>query len=167
MRISVRQLVGAVAVSFCAGSLVSPVFTQAQSAAPTPQPSAAQPQATFMLVEFMKVPDGQTAAWVKLEQETWKPMHALRVKDGTIASWAMIAQQLPGDESNGPVVGTVTTFRGWPDPTRTDWPALLKRAHPDGNIDTLMQHTEATRKIVRSEIWQVLDQTDPTTPGGK
>ena len=99
-----------------------------------------------MLVEFMKVPDGQTAAWVKLEQETWKPMHALRVKDGTIASWAMIAQQLPGDESNGPVVGTVTTFRGWPDPTRTDWPALLKRAHPGGNIDTLMQHTEATQR---------------------
>lgn len=30
-----------------------------------------------------------------------------------------------------------------------------------------VQHPEATRKIVRSEIWQVLHQTDPTTSGGK
>ena len=94
-------------------------------------------------------------------------MHALRIKDGSIASWAVIAQALPGDESHGPVLATVTTFRGWPDLTRADWPALLKRAHPDGIIDTVMQRTEATRKIVRSEIWQVLDQTNPATSGGK
>jgi hypothetical protein len=105
-----------------------------------------------MLVEFMKVGDGKDADWLKLEQETWKPMHALRVKDGSILSWAAIAQALPGDESDGPVVGTVTTFRGWPDPTKTNWPALFTQAHPQGNIEAVMQQTGAARKIVRAEI---------------
>jgi hypothetical protein len=167
MAISVRQLVGAVVVSFCAGSLVAPAFTQAQPAGQTPQATATPSQPTFMLVEFMKVGDGKEDAWMKLEQETWKPMHALRVKDGSIRSWAAIAQYVPGDESDGPVVATVTTFRGWPDPTKTDWTALYKQVRPQGNFAAMVQQTEAARKIVRSEIWQVLDQTEPTTSGTK
>lgn len=120
-----------------------------------------------MLVEFMKVGDGKEDAWMKLERETWKPMHALRVKNGSIRSWAAIAQVLPGDESDGPVVGTVTTFRGWPDPTKTDWTALYKQAHSAGNFEAMALQTEAARKIVRAEIWQVVDQTEPTAAGGK
>ena len=119
-----------------------------------------------MLVQFMKVAEGKEDAWLKLERETWKPMHALHVKDGGIKSWAVIAQAMPGDKSNNPTLGTVTTFQGWPDPTRTNWTDLMKKAHPQGNADSLFQQTEDARRIVRAEIWQVLDQTDPTTMGG-
>jgi hypothetical protein len=38
-------------------------------------------------------------------------MHAIRMKDGLIQSLAAIAQAVPGDESNGPVYATVTTYR--------------------------------------------------------
>jgi hypothetical protein len=102
-----------------------------------------------------------------LERETWKPMHELRVKDGGIQSWAAIAQFVPGDESNGPIYGTVTTFRGWPDPTKTDWMGLIKKVHPQAQPDAIFKQTEDARKIVRSEIWQVLDQTNPSTMAGK
>ncbi len=98
---------------------------------------------------------------MKLERETWKPMHEMRVKDGSILSWAVIDQAMPGDESNGPVVATVTTFRGWPDPTKTDWDGLVKKAHPQTQPETIFTQTEAARKIVRSEIWHVIDQTTP------
>ena len=64
----------------------------------------------------MKVPEGKEENWLKLERESWKPMHALRMKEGLIQSWATIAQVLPGDESNGPVYATVTTFRGMAGP---------------------------------------------------
>jgi hypothetical protein len=119
-----------------------------------------------MVVEFMKVAEGKEQAWLKLERETWKPLHALRVKDGGIKSWAVLAQAMPGDESNGPTLATVTTFRGWPDPTKTNWTDLMKKAHPQGNVDSLFQQTEDARRIVRSEIWHVLDQTDPANIGG-
>ncbi len=164
MTISVRQLTGAVVVSFCVGAFMSPVWTQVQGTAkPAQPPPAPAGQATYMAVEFMKVPDGKEDAWLKLEREAWKPTHALRVKEGLIQSWSVIAQTMPGDESNGPVYATVTTFRGWPDQTKTDWMGMLQKANPRGDGSALMQQTGAARKIVRSEIWQVLEQTDPAT----
>ncbi|MDQ3348871.1 MAG: hypothetical protein M3545_12990 [Acidobacteriota bacterium] len=116
-----------------------------------------------MVVEFMKVAEGKGDAWLKLERDVWKPTHALRVKEGLIQSWSVIAQTLPGDESKGPVYATVTTFRGVPDQTKTDWLGMLQKANPRGDGSALMQQTEAAREIVRSEIWQVLEQTDPAT----
>ena len=161
MNVSVRQLAGAVVVSFCVGAFIAPVLTQTP-AAPAPSPAATK-QPTYMVVEFMKVPEGKEDAWLKLEREVWKPTHALRVKEGLIQSWSVIAQTMPGDESNGPVYATVTSFRGWPDQTKTDWTGMLQKANPRGDGSALMQQTGAARKIVRSEIWQVLEQTDPPT----
>jgi hypothetical protein len=166
MNISVRQLTGAVVVSFCVGSFMTPVGTQAPAAAkPAPAPTAAPRPTTYMQVEFMKVAEGKQQDWLKLEREAWKPMHALRMKEGLIQSWATIAQVLPGDESNGPVYATVTTFRGWPDQTKTDWAGLLQKANPKADANALMEQTGMARKIVRSEIWQVLEQTDPPAMG--
>lgn len=168
MTISARQLAGAVIVSFSVGAFVTPVWTQAGgSAQPAPAPAAAATESTFMMVEFMKVVDGKEAEWSKLERESWKPMHNIRVKDGKIKSWAAIAQWMPGDEANGPVYATVTTHRGWPNPTNTGWPDLFKKAQGKGDFDTLVQQTESVRKIVRAEIWQVLDQTDSPATGTK
>jgi hypothetical protein len=60
MTVSVRQLTGAVVVSFCVGAFISPVGTQVQGTAkPAQAPPAAAEQATYMEVEFMKVPDGK------------------------------------------------------------------------------------------------------------
>jgi len=166
MNISVRQLTGAVVVSFCVGAFMTPVGTQGQAAAKPAQPATAAPkQATYMQVEFMKVPEGKEQNWLKLERESWKPMHALRMKEGLIHSWATIAQRLPGDESNGPVYATITTFRGWPDQSKTDWEGLLQKANPKADANALMEQTGMARKIVRSEIWQVIDQTDPPALG--
>jgi hypothetical protein len=164
MTFSVRQMIGAVVVSFSIGALVVPAATQGGQSNP---PSAAANQPKFMMVEFMKVEPGKENDWVKLERETWKPMHEMRVKDGSILSWAAIAQVMPGDESNGPVAATVTTFRGWPDPTKTDWVGLIKRAHPQTQPDTIFNQAESARKIVRSEIWQVIDQTATRSSGTK
>jgi hypothetical protein len=160
MQVSGRQLVGAMIVSFSVGALSMPVRTQGQGAGQSAQPTTAATQPTFMLVEFMRVSEGKESDWLKLERETWKPMHALRIKDGSIKSWAAIGQAMPGDESNGPIYATVTTFRGWPDPTKTDWEGLFKKAHPQGDVDAVMKQTGAARRIVRSEVWQVLEQSD-------
>jgi hypothetical protein len=58
MTISVRQLTGAVIVSFCVGAFMTPVWTQAPGGAQPAQASAAAKQPTYMTVEFMKVPEG-------------------------------------------------------------------------------------------------------------
>lgn len=159
MTFSVRQLIGAVAVSFSAGALTVPVSTQGGQASATPP--------SFMMIEFMKVAQGKEADWVKLERETWKPMHELRVKEGGIQSWAAVAQVVPGDTSNGPIYGTVTTFRGWPDPTKTDWTGLIKKAHPQAQPDAVFKQADDARSIVRTEIWQVIDHTSSAPMAGK
>jgi hypothetical protein len=80
-------------------------------------------------------------------------------------SWSAIAQAMPGDEANGPVYATVTSYRGWPDPTRLNFEELFKRAYPQGDLNAMSQRTQSARSIVRSEIWQVLDQTEPRATG--
>jgi len=127
MTFSIRQLIAAVVVSFCIGAVMVPVATQGGQSNPAP---AAANQPKFMVVEFMKVAPGKLGDWVKLERETWKPIHEMRVKEGAIVSWASIAQVMPGDESNGPIAAAVTTFRGWPDPTKDNYEALIKKVHP-------------------------------------
>ena len=58
----------------------APVLTQTQGGATTQTPSAQTPSApkqpTYMVVEFMKVPEGKEDAWLKLERENWKPTQA-------------------------------------------------------------------------------------------
>jgi hypothetical protein len=164
MTFSVRQLIAAVVVSFCIGALLVPVATQGEQANQDP---AAANQPKFMVVEFMKVAPGKMNDWVKLERETWKPIHQTRVKEGAIVSWASIAQVIPGDESNGPLAAAVTTFRGWPDPTKDNYGALIKKVHPQTPPDTIFNQAEDARKIVRQEIWQVIDETTPRNSGTK
>jgi hypothetical protein len=138
-------------------ALVVPVATQGGQADQAPS-AANQPK--FMVVEFMKVAPGKMGDWVKLERETWKPIHELRVKEAAIVSWASIAQVIPGDESDGPLAAAVTTFRGWPDPTKDNYEALIKKVHPQTPPGTIFTQAEDARKIVRQEIWQVIDETN-------
>ena len=42
---------------------------------------------------------------------------------------------------------------------------LAKMAHPQGDVNALMQQTQSARSMVRTEIWQVLEQTDPPVMG--
>jgi hypothetical protein len=44
---------------------------------------------------------------------------------------------------------------------------LVKKAYPQGDVNTLMQQTESARRMVRTEIWQVLEQTGPHAMGTK
>ena len=163
MTISVRQLMVAVVVSFCVGAMVTPAGMQGQAGSQVPATADAATQPTFLLVEFMKVAKGKEDDWLKLERETWKPMHAIRVKNGGIQSWMATAQWMPGDESDGPIYATVTAYRGFPDPLKTNWEALFKQAHPQADMAAVMGQTDAARSIVRSEIWQVLEQTGGAT----
>ena len=78
-----------------------------------------------------------------------------------IAPWAAIAQVMPGDESDGPIAAAITTFRGWPDPMKDNYPALMNKVHPQAQPDTIFAQAEDARRIVRQEIWHVIDETTP------
>lgn len=158
MTFSVRHMTAAIVVSFVTGGLVAPVGTQGGQADRAP---AAPPQPKFMVVEFMKIAPGKFGDWAKLEQDVWKPIHQRRVKDGAIVSWAALAQVMPGDESNGPIAAAVTTFSGWPDPTKDNYSALIEKVHPHLKADTIFNQAEDARKIVRQEIWRIIDETTP------
>jgi len=74
---------------------------------------------------------------------------------------------VPGDESDGPIYATVTTSRGWPDPTMTNYTELFQKTHPQVDMNAMWERTASARRLVRTEIWQVLDQTEPTAMGTK
>ena len=163
MTFSARQMIAAIVVSFAIGGFAVPVATRGGQA--DPAPGSSQPK--FMVVEFMKIAPGKFGDWATLEHETWKPIHQRRVKDGAIVSWAALAQVMPGDESNGPIAAAITTFSGWPDPTKDNYPALIEKVHPQLTADSIFTQAEDARKIVRQEIWHVIDETSPPSSGSK
>jgi hypothetical protein len=52
-------------------------------------------------------------------------------------------------------------------PDQDDWEGLLQKANPKADANALMEQTGMARKIVRREIWQVLEQTDPPAMGSQ
>jgi hypothetical protein len=123
-------------------------------------------QPTYMLVQFMKVPEGKMEEWVKLERE-WKPLHELRVKEGAMLSWAAIAQGDAGRRSERAGLRHGDDLSRMADPTQLNFEELFKRAYRQGDMNAISPRTQSARSIVRSEIWEVLDQTEPPATGTK
>jgi len=76
-------------------------------------------------------------------------------------SWALYNVRFPfGTEEKYDYI-TVNTFdRFGPleDPF-ADLGEIFKKVHPNMKVDDIGQQTEATRHLVRSEVWQLMDET--------
>src|SRR6185295_2351325 len=146
MRIGIPLLATATAGAFLAGSLSSAAFTQAQ-----------QPQRpSVYLVNFMKANPAKVEEYLKLERETWKPVHQERIRAGQMRSWALYGVQYPYGTSLGYDFVTIDTYASLADAER-DISALFAKVHPSTPLADIGSRTEAARSLVRGEVWSRID----------
>ena len=140
---SFKKVVWALAIglAFFAGTLV-PVGSRQSSTVLAQAPQAKPPK--YLEVDYMKVQPGKDSDYLRVER-----------------SWALYNVRFPfGTEEKYDYV-TVNTFDrfGQLEDPFTDLGEIFKKVHPNMKVDDIGQQTEATRHLVRSEVWQLMDET--------
>ena len=136
------------AVSFLAGTFTSAALSQGGG--------QAQPAPAVVLVDFMKVDAGRAADYVRLERETWMPIHRERIRRGNLRSWTLYQVQFPRGTGNEYDFVTVNVLDSLAHLDR-DIRDVVARVHPNVPLDTLGRRAAATRHLVRGEIWRRLE----------
>ena len=125
MRIGIPLFAAATVGAFLAGSLSSALSTQA------PQP----PRPSVYLVNFMKANPAKVQEYLKLERETWKPVHQERIRAGQMRSWALYSVQYPYGASLEYDFVTIDTYASLADAER-DISAIFAKVHPSAPLRT-------------------------------
>jgi hypothetical protein len=105
----------------------------------------------FVVVDYMKVAPENNVAYLRTEQELWKPMHTERIKRGIIVGWYLYAVQFAGtgNEYNYVVINVYDDASHLENPWNADIP---NKIHPKLSIDKILERTQAVRETVKSEL---------------
>jgi hypothetical protein len=151
MKLSISSLIAVSAVSFLAGTSMPTIQTQSGPAVPATS-------SAYFIVDYMKSEPGQADAYVRMEQQ-WKAVHRERMKAGKITGWQLYGLRYPngtGLEYDFVVVERYPRFENLEDPLGGK--EVVSRALPGMDPAEFFSRTEATRKIVRSEVWALVDE---------
>src|SRR5918999_3748148 len=143
----------ALAVAFLAGTMTTAAFTQG-----TRPPAAVPP---VMVVDYMKVPAGEGATYLRLERELFMPMHREFIRRGQKRSWELYAVQFPSGTRNEYDFVTINTYDSLGALEATGQPSyvdIARQVHPRIPADTIMRQTLAARQLVRTEVWRRLER---------
>lgn len=138
---------------------------------PLAPPATAQPSDAplYIQVDYMKVPDGEDGAYVRMEREVWKPLHNERVRRGLLRSWNLYSVLLSTPDLPYSYV-TVNTYDSLEALDNSLPPEVFEAVHGDADLEAMMERTLATREIIHSEIWRRMDAAQPAgarAPGGR
>lgn len=133
------------------------LFVTLASLAQTPTP-------VFARVTAQKVPPGKEQEFEKFMIETFKPVHELRRQKGKIINWYLFKVHFTGANDAYNYV-TVGYYNAWAKTeANDDWPALLKEAHPKGDLNALTTKILELRTIVSNSLYYREEAADPKTP---
>ena len=108
---------------------------------------------------------GNVDNYLNLEKVGYMPVHEAAIKEGKRNSWG-IWTRWPNSDNNVQAVA-VDGYSKFSDINNTDYNALMEKVFASkkpgevADMVSQMNNTENTRKIVKSEIWEMLDSTTP------
>lgn len=114
-------------------------------------------EASYAQHDYMKVPPGQSQAYVDLEQNLWKPIHRQRAEDGSIAGWNLYEVVSPAGADRSHDYVTVTFYEEWGQIENSLTTEHVDQAHPNKDPQQILDQTVETRSLVRSEVVEVID----------
>jgi hypothetical protein len=145
-----------IVLAFVAGTLV-PIPRSSTILAQSTQAQSAK----YVEVDYMKTQPGKEADYVRMERETWKAIHQERIKNGQLRSWALYSVRFPaGDDEKYDYI-TVNAFDRFAqlENPYSDFERMLTKVHPNRKMSDLEQEIGSARRLVRSDIWQLIDET--------
>ncbi|MEO1260836.1 MAG: hypothetical protein AAFZ15_18705 [Bacteroidota bacterium] len=109
----------------------------------------------YVQVNHMKVAEGNSSAYVKMENDIFKPIHQKRAENGTMAEWLLFQRVMPrGTDWDNNFI-TMDFYTNWNDIMNWDG-ELFQQVHPDINADQTWSKMSSLRELTRSETWKIV-----------
>lgn len=120
---------------------------------------ARQPPAPFKyaVLDFMKVKPGMVDDYLKVEREDWKPLHQVLTNEGNRTGWTLWDYAIPGGTGSSHDFVTTMLFADYAKIKEANDAEAFRKAHPNGDLAASVTRTRASRDVIRSEIWEVVD----------
>lgn len=112
----------------------------------------------YLQLDFMKVKQGNDEMYLNAELNTWKPVHNEFIKAGSRAGWSLWGRVFPSGYSMDYQYVTVNYFANWAQIGTADYGAAFSKAHPGKDAQPLMDKTNDSRVLVKSELWEVVEK---------
>ncbi|NJB84420.1 L-rhamnose mutarotase [Lewinella marina] len=122
-----------------------------------------EPSAPLLSVNYMLVPPGKEAEYVRMENEVFKPIMAQHVRRRAMENWSVFERVIPIGTDFGANFATVDAYADW-DQVQTyqeSWDAVAAATHPDLDMGAQMEHLNGLRERTRMEVWELLRETTP------
>jgi len=117
------------------------------------------PPSKYMQVDLMHPAAGKTADYIKMEKETFLPLHKERVKMGILKSWGLYEKIMPVDTRMEYEYVTVNFYDDL-NKLGDGYAESVKKLFPQKDMNAMFNETEATRTMVQSGIWKLMNYVD-------
>lgn len=111
----------------------------------------------FLLFNYMMVNPGKGAEYLTLENDMARPLHEARIEEGRMHSWRTYSLMQPGGLSYKYNFATADHFTELNDIEFGFTNELIKSVMPGTDINEMFDAIYATRDIIKSETWQLID----------
>ena len=115
----------------------------------------------FLMVNFMDIPSGGMPAYMNMEKNMARPMHEGMMKNGGgMAAWGLYPVSMPSGEDRPYDVVTVDFYNQWSDlgqMPEMSYEDLFEKVHPNMSIDHYEDQIQSTRRLRRTECWELVD----------
>lgn len=109
----------------------------------------------YAYIGYMRPEPGK--GYVNLERQYWKPIHQERVNRGILRSWQLYQVRFPGGSNKEYNYFTVQLYDKFAD-LETQYPAgIWEKVHPNAKEADVQTQTNAARKMVRTELLNLLE----------
>ena len=95
-------------------------------------------------------------AYVEMEREIYKPVHAALMEAGETGGWGLYQRVAPFGTSSAYNYGTVDFLK---DLGGVPFGEYFEKVHPDADPDAIGERTTTARDLVSGSIWILLDRT--------
>lgn len=111
----------------------------------------------FLVMNYMMVKQGKRAEYMALENDMARPLHEERIRKGEMHSWSAYSLLKPGGLDYKYNFATADYFDNLENIEFGFTNELIKSVMPETDINEMFDAIYATRDIVKSELWQLID----------
>jgi hypothetical protein len=113
----------------------------------------------YIQVDFMKVGQGMGGEYYDTETKIWKAVHQEFIKAGSRVGWSLWERNYPSGASLDFQYITVNYLKNWSQIGAANYNDAFAKAHAGKDLNALFEKTNASRELIRSELWEVIDKT--------
>lgn len=111
----------------------------------------------YAVMNYMMVKPGKEAEYMTLENDMARPLHEARIEQGEMYSWRTYSLLKPGGLNYQYNFATIDYYEELNDIEYGFTNELIKSVMPGTDINKMFEAIYATRDIVKSELWVLVD----------